>query len=407
VLKAGAMTTLLLIAIRNLLRNRRRTAITLGAMLLGVTVSVVVRGLLNGIDEGMRDQAIQASSGAVQIHRAGYLENVLSTPLGLDMPAGEELLHQVRGVPGVAAAAPRLQFAGTLSVGEESVFLAVQGLDPVAEAAVCPLRAETLEPGSRFGDPAGVVLSRPLLEATAARPGTAAVFLAPDQDGALNGVEARVTGGLRGGGLESRTGLVPLALAQELLRMPGRATEIAVAVKDLRQAPEVAARLRQTLGERFEVHTWDQVLGGVKDAFARHDLVSRIIAVVFVVLMLLGISNTMLMSALERTREIGTMMAVGLRRSRVLRLILFEALVLGAMGSGAGGLLGALIIAWLAHRHIVVSSPVGLAFHFVPSVSAGYVVTLVAVVAVGAVLSSLYPAWRASRLRPVQALAGK
>src|SRR5581483_2095405 len=117
--------------------------------------------------------------------------------------------------------------------------------------------------------------------------------------------------------------------------------------------------------------------------------------------------NTMLMSALERTREIGTMMALGLRRSRVLLLILFEALVLGAMGSGAGGALGALIIAWLAHRRVVVRSPVGLDFHFVPSVSAGYVLTLVAVVAVGAVLSSLYPAWRASRLRPVQALAGK
>jgi putative ABC transport system permease protein len=402
------MMTLFSMAVRNVLRNRRRTAMTLAAMIVGVTVTVLVRGLLTGVDEGMRDQVIASSAAAIQIHHAGYLENVLSAPLSLDLPADDGFLARVRGVPGVKAAAPRLQFAGTISAGEESVYLGIQGLDPGAEAAVCPRRLETLEPGSTFGtDPAAVVLSRPLLEATSARRGSEAVFLAPDRDGALNGVTARVAGGLRGSGFDARMGLMPLALAQDLLRMPGRASEIAVAVTDLGQAPAVAARLRLELGPGFEVHTWDQVLTGLKDAFTRHDFISRIIAVVFVVLMLLGVSNTMLMSALERTREIGTMMALGLRRSRILLLILGEALVLALAGSALGSALGAGLVALLAHRHLVVSSPLGLDFHFLPSVSTAYLVGLPALVALGAVVSSFYPAWRASRLRPAMALAGK
>jgi putative ABC transport system permease protein len=115
----------------------------------------------------------------------------------------------------------------------------------------------------------------------------------------------------------------------------------------------------------------------------------------------------MLMSALERTREIGTMMALGVRRARILVLFLLEAALLGLAGGGLGALTGGALVALLGRRPVVVAPPGGIPFRFVPHVAPSYLLGLVALVAAGAVLVSLYPAWRASRLRPVEALAGK
>lgn len=401
------MTTAFLMALRNVLRNRRRTAITAFGMVLGLTVAILIRGVLSGVDDGMRDQVVASSTGAIQIHRAGYMANVLSTPLSMDFPADEALLGRVRSVPGVRAAAARLLFSGMVNLNDQSVAIAVQALDPVADAAVCPMRHELLEPGSEFGPGGGFLVARPLLDALSGKAGEEAVLIAPDQDGALNAVAANITGSLRTNGPDTRFAMVSLDVAQRLLRMQGRATEIAVALERLEDAPTVADALRARLGPSFEVHTWLDVVPEAKDNLARHDLVSSIISGVFVLLMLLGVSNTMLMSALDRTREVGTMMALGLRRRGILGLFLVEGLLLGLLGGALGVLAGGGLVAVLGGRPVVVTPSVGMPFHFSPAVSTAYLLELLIIVTCGAVLVSTYPAWRASRLRPVEALADK
>jgi putative ABC transport system permease protein len=403
------MWTLFRIALRNIARNRRRTLITLAAVLVGVGAAVVVRALVNGIQRATVTNVTQSALGALQVHRAGYVKNILSTPLSLDLPADEDFLAHIRAVPGVAAASPRIQFAGVLGVADESLFLAALAVDAEAEKAVCPNRANTYAPGSRFDTPDGVLLGESVAAALGARMGSEGVFLAPDKDGALNGELVHMTGStltvMPG---EPKTAVVPLALAQRLLRMEGRATEIAVAVQRVEDAPQVAARLREALGPDYEVHTWDQLMPIIKQGQERQNAIVGAIAVVFLVLMLLGVANTMLMSALERTREIGTMMAVGLRRGKVMALFVAEALVLGALGGTLGALLGVAITTWLHQRGLVFTAPtMSVPFDIRPAVDARYVVRLVLLATAGAGLFSLYPAWRASRLRPVEALAGR
>jgi putative ABC transport system permease protein len=403
------MGTLFRIALRNVARNRRRTLITLAALLVGVGAAVVTRALMNGLQRAMVTNITASLTGAVQVHKAGYLKNVLSTPLSMDVPADEAFLARLRAVPGVKAVAPRLQFAGMLNAGDESLFLAATALDSEAEKAVCPNRSGAFTPGSRFDTPDGVLLGEALAQATGATLGGEAVLLAPDRDGSLNGELVHVTGATKSvmpG--EPKTAVVPLALAQRLLRMEERATELAVAVERLEDAPLVAARLREALGPEYEVHTWDELLVEVKQAQARQNAIIGAIGAVFLVLMLLGVANTMLMSALERTREIGTMMAVGLRRGRVMALFLAESLVLGAAGGALGALLGAGLSAWLAHRGILFQAPtLSVPFDIRPFIDAGYLVRITLLATVGAALFSLYPAWRASRLRPIEALAGR
>ena len=409
------MNPLLSMAFRNVLRNRRRTVITLAAVVIGVAAVGTIRGVLNGLQRSIVLGSIEGTLGALQVHRTGYLANVMSTPLSLDFEADEALLSKVRSVKGVKAIAPRIQFAGslTLSAAEgtespEALFFGALAVDPLLEPKVCPQRSTFFTDGTVLDD-THVVLGDALAAAFGAKNGAEAILLAPDRDGSLNGELASVGGAMRAimpG--EMKIAVVPLNLAQRLLRMEGRVTELAIAVDDVTQVSPIAEQLRAVLGPSYEVHTWDELAPERKTIMGIQNGVSMVVSGVFVMLMLLGVANTMLMSVLERTREVGTMMAVGLTRGSVLSLFLMEALVLGTLGAGGGFLLMTLITFGLASKGIHFTPPSAtMEIEIIPFLTPGFSVMVLLIAMGGAVLFALYPAFRASRLRPVQALAGR
>ena len=409
------MNPLLSMAFRNVLRNRRRTLITLAALMIGVAAVGTIRGVLNGLQDSIIRGTIEGTLGALQIHRTGYLANVMSTPLSLDFVADDALLAKIRGVKGVTAVAPRIQFAGSLTLSAtdenespEALFFAAVAVDPVLEPKVCPQRTKLFTDGTVLDD-THVVLGDALAAAFGAKRESEAVMLAPDRDGSLNGELANVGGSMRAimpG--EMKIAVVPLSLAQRLLRMEGRITELAVAVDDLEHIDRVGAELRTVLGPQFEVHAWNDLAPERKTIMGIQNGVSAVVSVVFVLLMLLGVANTMLMSVLERTREVGTMMAVGLTRGSVLTLFLLEALVLGAMGAVGGLALTAVVTGLLARSGLHFTPPnATMAIDVFPFLTLPFTAGVLAAAVFGAVLFALYPALRASRLRPVQALAGR
>ncbi|MDP3151477.1 MAG: ABC transporter permease [Archangium sp.] len=409
------MNPLLSMALRNVLRNRRRTLITLAAVTIGVAAVGTIRGVLNGLQQSIVRGSIEGTLGAIQVHRTGYLANVLSTPLSLDFEADEALLGKVRSVKGVKAIAPRIQFAGSLTLSAtegndapEALFFGALAVDPLLEPKVCPQRSTFFTDGTVLDD-THVVLGDALAAAFGAKNGAEAILLAPDRDGSLNGELAFVGGAMRAimpG--EMKIAVVPLSLAQRLLRMDGRVTELAIAVDDLTQVVAIAEQLRVVLGPAYEVHTWEELAPERKTIMGIQNGVSAVVSGVFMMLMLLGVANTMLMSVLERTREVGTMMAVGLTRGSVLWLFLLEALVLGAMGAGGGFLLMSVITLGLASKGIHFTPPSAtMAIEVIPFLTPGFTVVVLFIAMGGAVLFALYPAFRASRLRPVQALAGR
>ncbi|GMU59697.1 MAG: hypothetical protein AMXMBFR34_14600 [Myxococcaceae bacterium] len=409
------MWTLLAMAWRNVRRNRRRTLITLAAMVVGVGAVIAVRGVLNGLQAGIIRNSAEGQLGALQVHRAGYLDNILSTPLTMDFPVEPALLDRIRNVKGVRAVSPRIQFAGSIAKSvpaeeelPEALFFAALAVDPKTEPAVCPLRKDAYLDGTRFDD-AHLVLGSALAESLAAKVDDEVVLLAPDKDGSLNGEVARVGGSMHAllpG--EPKVAVVPLALAQRLLRMEGRATELAVAVDDLRDIDAVKPRLAEALGPEWEVHTWLEVVPERQLIMRLQDGISAIVSVVFLVLMLLGVANTTLMAVLERTREVGTMLSLGLTRAQVMALFLLEALVLGGLGATGGLLLASGFVARFAHGGLQFRAPSATQpFDVLPFLTLPFTLVVLAVAVLGSVLFALYPARRASRLRPVEALAGR
>jgi len=156
------------------------------------------------------------------------------------------------------------------------------------------------------------------------------------------------------------------------------------------------------------VHTWDKLVPERRTIMGIQNGISAIISAVFVLLMLLGVANTMLMSVLERTREVGTMMAVGVTRQAVMVLFLLEAVVLGAMGAVGGTTLSVALTALLGSKGLRFKPPnATMPVDVFPFVNPKFQAAIFVVALLGAALFALYPAWRASKLRPVEALAGR
>jgi putative ABC transport system permease protein len=202
-----------------------------------------------------------------------------------------------------------------------------------------------------------------------------------------------------------RVATVPLALAQSLVGLENRVTEYAVSVDDMKNLERIAAELRTRLGPEYEVHTWQELQPLVRDGIMRLQFVLGFVSVVLGIIIITSIVNVMLMSVFERVREIGTMMAVGVRRFQVLTLFLLEAGLLGLLGSLGGVALGSALVKLIASKGIPMQS-VGSSAQTIlrPELHLSFVLITVVFAIAGAIAAAGYPAWRASRMNPVDAL---
>jgi putative ABC transport system permease protein len=199
--------------------------------------------------------------------------------------------------------------------------------------------------------------------------------------------------------------MVPLWLAQRMLRMEGRVTTYAIAVDRLDNLEPIRDQLQTALGPDFEVMTWSEIFPFLKSMMGTQDFIFSILFGVILSVVLLGIVNAMLMTVLERTREIGTMLAVGMKRRQVISLFLLEGAVQGIVGGIAGMLLGALVV-FVLNRHGINLPAPGASVSAVlrPFVPLSFMIGVAVGAPLGASVACLWPAWRASRLRPVEAL---
>ena len=408
---SGMLLTLLRIALRSVVRHRRRSSITFLAALLAVAVMLSIRGFFNGMQASIIETTVRGQTGALQIHRKGLLRSANASSLRLDIPTDDTFLSQIRSVPGVTAAAGRIFFSGIVSTSDLSGAALLAAIDPMRERDVCPLTAEMVSEGKTLGEsvPHSVILTAELAKRLGLKLGQSAAILSNDSDGVLNALEFRYSGvyGQPGFALRDKMfGFVPLADAQQLLRMEGRGTEIVVAVRNLDDTDKIKPVLQAVVGPAYEVSSWREVASFLEDVVARQNFVLNLCSGIFLLISLLGIGNTMLMSVQERTREIGTMMSLGVRRNQIRYLFLMEAMLLGLSGGLLGSVLGGGLVSYLGYKGILLRIPGMLVpVYIYPRLSVGYICFVIMISATGATLAALWPAVRASSLRPIQALS--
>jgi len=403
------------IALRNLARNRRRTLLALLVVAAGAAALLLTTGFVRESFAGLSEAFIRGGLGHLEVAPA----DASGQPVDRTGPPGfegwQEARRAIESVPHVIGATGAIVLQGLVSKGERSVPFVGAGLEPDREARmglVVRLRSGR-ELGSRSpgeGDEEAL-LGLALARSLGAAEGDVVTLTAPTADGILNALDVRVVGLVTTGvqDLDARFLRVHLTTAERLL-----ATEAAGSIVVMLDDSSRTTAVGEEIVRRLSGHVPRVVVSDWRARTPFYDQVRSLYAAIFgflgtivLVLVALSSSNTLLMTVMERVREIGALRAIGTSGSQVVRMIMCEAAWLGLLGGAAGCLLGSGAAAIIHALRIELPPPPGavdpmaLRLRILPSDFAWVTATMVLVLSVAAVI----PAARALRLRIAEALA--
>ena len=403
------------LAIRDLGRNKRRSALTLVAVGLGLALLIVTSGVTEGSVQGAIENNIRVRSGHVQVRTESYDEGLVSLKWEdlLDDPQG--LAAQAQALPKVRTATPVLWASGILATSEESVGVQVFGMDPLSETST-PFReglvaGEFLAPDDRDGIVIGERLARSM-GLTAGDDISLLVNTSDEQpDEAIFTIRGLYDTGTPS--YDEITVLLPLAKAQAFTRAGDRASAVVALLHDKEDADAVAAALRapELTPQTVRTMTWRDLNQVILQAVEMSMGIMYLMYLVVLAVVAVVIANTLLMSVFERTREMGILAALGMKGRQVLAMFVMEAGILGVIGIAVGVLLGSLGVYYLSTQgwHIgdlatMAAAEVGYGETLYAKFAPAEMVQLSIASLVITLLASLYPAWFAARMEPIDAL---
>jgi putative ABC transport system permease protein len=444
------MFDLMKVAIRNVGRNKRRALITMITVFLGVSVVMGARALLNGLQLEFKSGLIRKMHGELQVHHSGYQDTLESNPYKILIPYNDDVIAKLKATPGVQDVTPRLRVMGLLNhqKSQSTTPVLISALDSRTELVVCPRFKDALQKGelidsskehetqtaidNNLEEATGlddnisaqkikplksktlakgdhqILLTPSLMRGMQAEIGDEVVVLLQDKDNMQQAIVARISGVIDYAipGAQPRMAWMDFKTIQEALRLQGQTSEIAIRTINDENLESIKADLSSSLGPDHVVETWLEISGFFKDVMNLQNAIFRAVLLIVFLIVISAIINTSLMTVMERTREIGTLMALGYRRMHIIFLFLCESAVIGVMGGTAGIGLVTIGLLILSHKGLVFALPgQSIATVLYPFVAPSFVFQ-VFILAVGAALgASFYPAYRASRMKPVQALS--
>jgi putative ABC transport system permease protein len=405
------MLKLVSIAVRNVFRNTRRTALTLTVVSFGVASLLLAGGFCAYNYDGLRETTIRNGIGHLQLFTAAYLDDGEEHPLGEGITGYQELQAWLEEQEHVAVTSAQVRFVGLLSNGDKSEPFLGAGVDVHREGLMG--FSLNVRDGESLYEEDGhqVLLGTGLAESLGLTVGNLVTLMVTTTDGALNAIDAEVVGlystGVRE--MDARSLRMPLATAQQLLDSD-RVTKVLVKLEATRYTEEVAASLAsaglRAGGQELRVRTWEELAPFYKQVVALYNSIFLFVGLIIAVLVVLSTANTMMMAVFERVREIGTLMALGTRRRQILGIFVLEGMAIGVLGGALGCLLSWGLIEVINGAGITMPPPpsfsrgIPLLIKLVPELFLFVFVLVVGLQTVSAVL----PALRGARMRIVDAL---
>ena len=399
---------MLALALRNVFRHKLRTGMTLAAIACGVAALILSGGFIRDVYVQLAEALIHSQSGHLQVAKAGFFGRGSRSPerFLLDDLASEK--NRIVAVPGVADAMARLSFSGLLSNGQADLPIIGEGIEPDREAKLGTYLTIREGRALETSDAYGIVLGEGVAKSLQLRPGNQVHIVVSTPDGAMNTLDFEVVGVFQSFSKEydARAVRIPLQAAQELLNTRGAAV-IVVSLQrtaDTKAVARVLAESGRTRG--LEVRTWTQLNDFYESTVALYERQFGALQLIVLAMVLLSVVNSVNMSLFERVGEFGTMRAVGDRGRKIFALVVMECVLLGLIGASLGVFIGIAAAIAISAVGIPMPPPPGAnlgytaAIRLVPSVLGGaFVVGWLA-----AVIASLLPAWRVSRIPVVDAL---
>lgn len=404
------MRIFLSLALRNMFRNKKRSLITLAAVTFGLTALIFLRGFVFGAQAQMVENITTSLTSDAQIVPAA-LENIYNTNGYIENP--EAIRQILRQDPRIQDFAERVIAGGIVSSASNSIATFVVGFDPEAETRIGSRRdvvrgrLMTLEDGhaAAIGDKMREILGVDI--------GDKIVVTTQDYFGALAGEAFTLAGTFESGNdqIDNGTVMILKTSAQRMMSLEHRISKFAMRIEPKSDVMAVVRSLRSAMPSKdLKVLTWEELIPMMAQLINFQNGMIFVVVVIVLTVVAAGILNTLMMSIVERTREFGLMMAMGTKPGQVILLVALESFFITALGAVAGTVLGVGLTAYMGHVGIDLSRFVStfsnflIGAHVFPKVDWLYLAIFLGVVMGSNVAVSLYPAWRASRLDPVEAM---
>jgi putative ABC transport system permease protein len=409
------MRNLFKIAIRNLMRYRRRTILTASLIAIGVIFVLVFVSVSGSFKNMIIGQITGSMLGDMEIHRKGYVASIDNLPLTLMMNPRqtEKAEGAIKTIPEVEAYSPRIKFGGLFSNFTETTNIRLNGVDPDMEMKTLPLLPSRIIQGEKAIKKGEIVVPELLARGMKVNVGDMVVVIATNRDGSVNGKQLKVGGILESAtGPGGRDGYVHIEDAVEILRMEEQEiSEIAIRIHDFDKLRSVANSLARDLSKYvnkqskpvFEVHTWE-TLSPFFNIARMIDLMTFFIKMMLIAIVLISIMNVMIMAVYERIREIGTIAAIGTLPRKILSMFVIEGFTLGVLGAVVGNVIGLVIVYILDLAKITFDFGRQTGLVLSPTLHASDILVVSVIVIIVAVLGSLQPALKASKMEPITAL---
>ena len=409
------MSKFLLLAFRNVFRNRRRTAMTLLMVAGGVVGLLLAGGYFAFMTRGLREDTIRAGLGHLQIFTTDHFRRDEVRVLDTGIENWRQVAATVASAPHVRGVAPRIDFYGMVSNGTKAVGFMGSAVDPDAEDSLG--FADHIDSGSgrnlspKPGGEVEALIGAGLAKSMNVKVGDGLTLLAMTSDGALNGFDVQIVGIVKTGiaEMDARFLRITLPAAQSLLQSD-RVTNLVVGLDSTENTDLVYSELAPRLwGQRQEMtlKKWIDLATYYNQVHTMFNGIFLFMGLIVFMMVLMSSVNTLLMAMFERTREIGTMLAMGTPRSWIVSLFMLEATLLGVFGALAGVVVGNLFGVLLNAAGLHMPPPPGYTVHIpfrvlhVPSLMIGSSILVV----LSLTIASILPAIRASRLQIAEALA--
>ncbi|MBT3046249.1 MAG: FtsX-like permease family protein [Candidatus Thiodiazotropha sp.] len=403
------INTILTVALRNLLAHRRRTFLTIGAIAVGLASLIFLWGFNEGLHRNMLGNFQDAIIGSIQIHHQGFFQH---PELSKAIANPQKVVAALRQAD-VSRYSMRLESFGLAASDITTQGVMLIGMDPLREGEVTQL-------GKRIGigrflapeDEYTIILGATTANNLQVKLGDEVVIIGYDRFGAMLAESFTLIGIITSGemGLDKGMAITTLATLQQMVDMPDRVTTVVIG-SDESRVPALTAELEAALqGERLEVMPWYAMFPVMKEWVSLHNGFLYLFLGVVLFIVLAGELNTLLISMLERTREFGVLMAIGTTGYQIAAILLVEAVVIGIVGIVSGILLGYVIVLFTGKYGIDLSILLGSTSRFYvdplihPHLKLDHLGITSGVILVASIFAGLYPAWRASKLQPVEAI---
>ena len=408
------MTKIIKIAFRNLYRQKRRSFLTVAIVAFGVLAVLLFSATAGSFKNIIIGEITDSMLGHIQIHPKGYVGALDNLPLDKTLDEGQinKLEKILDKIPEIKAYSYRILLNGMVSNYIESTNAKFSAIIPSKEDKVVPLLRERLIKG-KFLEKGQILLPELITKGFKVKVGDDIVLVATNNDGSVNGQSLKIAGIMEGVmGPTGKYGYLHLEDAKKILRMnQAQISEVAIRLKDFNKLDEVYQVLQEELSSItnskdkpiYEIHTWES-LSPFYNIAQMIDMMAFFIKIILIGIVLVSIMNVMIMAVYERTKEIGSISAMGTLPSKIRIMFLTEGFFLGIIGSFIGTVIS--IIAIIIVNSAKISIPFGRDSMILlkPEISLNEIWTTVLIVVIVSIIAVFEPAYKASKMEPVEAL---